>query len=217
VPPREVNLLPWLRVAGKEALHAYLRGRFLWRLPGDSGAIALTFDDGPHPEYTPAVLRLLAERGVKATFFVIGRNVTRFPDLVHRIAEEGHALGGHTFDHREIVGLTPEELAGELETCRRAIQDAAKIDTRWFRPPRGRMSLASLRRVAALGYRTVHWTRTYSDYQCDGADALTRRMIEQAARPRDIVLLHDHNPATVEALATAIPHWKSRGLGFQRL
>jgi len=68
-----------------------------------------------------------------------------------------------------------------------------------------------------MGYLTVHWTRTYSDYQRDGTDALTRRMLAQAAEPRDIVLLHDNNPHTVEALATAIPHWKSRGLGFQPL
>ena len=193
----------------------YLRGRFLWRLPAGTRAVALTFDDGPHPEYTPAVLRLLSDLDVKATFFVIGRNVTRFPELVRRIADEGHVLGGHTFDHREIVTLTPGDLERELETCRGAIQDAAKVDTRWFRPPRGRMSLPSVRRVAALGYRTVHWTRTYSDYQCDGTEALTRRMTEQAARPRDIVLLHDHNPHTVAALATAIPRWRSQGLGFQ--
>lgn len=208
---------PWLRGVAKEALRAYLRGRFLWRLPAGSRAIALTFDDGPDPEYTPAVLSLLAALEVKATFFVIGRNVAKFPDLVRRIADEGHALGGHTFDHREIVALSPEELESELETCRRAIQDAAKIDTHWFRPPRGRMNLTSMRRVAALGYHTVHWTRTYSDYQVDGTEALARRMNEQAARPRDIVLLHDHNPHTIEALATAIPRWKSQGLGFERL
>jgi peptidoglycan-N-acetylglucosamine deacetylase len=186
-------------------------------LPVGARALALTFDDGPDPEYTPAVLRLLAELDIKATFFLIGRNVVQHPDLVRRIASEGHALGGHTFDHREIVSLAPPELAREMETCRSAIQDAAKVDTRLFRPPRGRMSLASVRRVTALGYRTVHWTRTYSDYQRDGTAALTRRMMEQAAQPRDIVLLHDHNPHTIEALATAVPHWKSQGLGFRCL
>lgn len=186
-------------------------------MPVGSRSIALTFDDGPDPEYTPAVLRLLAELDVRATFFLIGRNVARFPDLARRIAEEGHALGGHTFDHREIVSLRPDELEREMETCRRAIEDAARVDTRWFRPPRGRMNLPSVRRVAALGYRTVHWTRTYSDYQRDGTAPLVRRMTEEEAQPRDIVLLHDHNPHTVEALAQAIPRWKSRGLGFQCL
>jgi peptidoglycan/xylan/chitin deacetylase (PgdA/CDA1 family) len=183
-------------------------------LPAGDRAIALTFDDGPDPEYTPGVLRLLADLGIKATFFVIGRNVTRFPELVRQIADEGHALGGHTFDHREIVSLAPAELEREMETCRRAIQDASKVDSKLFRPPRGRMNLASIRRVTALGYRTVHWTKTYSDYQRDGTEALTRRMMEQAAQPRDIVLLHDHNPHTIEALATMVPRWKAQGLGF---
>jgi peptidoglycan/xylan/chitin deacetylase (PgdA/CDA1 family) len=212
-----VTVQPWLRDFAKEAFRAYMRGRFVWRLPAGRRSIALTFDDGPHPEHTPAVLRLLAQHDIRATFFVIGRNVTQFPDLVRRIADDGHALGGHTFDHREIVALSPADLAHELETCRRAIQDASKVDSRWFRPPRGRMNLASMRRVAALGYHTVHWTRTYSDYQQDGTEALSRRMREQAARPRDIVLLHDQNPYTVEALATAIPRWKADGLGFEKL
>jgi peptidoglycan/xylan/chitin deacetylase (PgdA/CDA1 family) len=208
---------PWVRDAAKEGLHAVLGTRFLWRLPADSGAVGLTFDDGPDPDHTPAMLKLLAALDVKATFFVIGRNVARFPDLVRRIAAEGHALGGHTFDHREIPGLAAAELEGELRTCRAAIQDAAKVDTVLFRPPRGRMSLRSLVRVASLGYATVHWTRTYSDYHRDGTEALSRRMTEAPAKARDIILLHDHNPHTVEALAGAIPRWKSQGLGFRCL
>ncbi len=192
----------------------YLRGQFQWRLPTGRRAIALTFDDGPDPEYTPGVLRLLSQLGIKATFFVIGRNVVRFPDLARRIVEEGHALGGHTFDHSEIVSLSPAELDRQMGSCRSAIQDAAKIDSLLFRPPRGRMSLTSVRRVTALGYRTVHWTRTYSDYQRDGTAALTRRMKEQPVQSRDIVLLHDHNPHTIEALAEMVPRWKSDGLEF---
>jgi peptidoglycan/xylan/chitin deacetylase (PgdA/CDA1 family) len=209
---------PWLRDAAKEALHACLRERFVWRLPAEgTPAVALTFDDGPHPVHTPAVLSLLARLDVRATFFVVGRNVVRHPDLVRAIAAGGHTLGGHTFEHREITTLSSEQLRDELETCRRAIQDAAQVETRWFRPPRGRLSLASLCRVVALGYRTVHWTRTYGDYRQEGAGPLARRMDEQGARPRDVVLLHDHNPFTVEALATAIPLWRSRGLRFQCL
>jgi peptidoglycan-N-acetylglucosamine deacetylase len=210
-------VLPWLRDAAKEALHAYLGDKFVWRLPASGRAIALTFDDGPHPEHTAAMLRVLAEHDVKATFFVIGRNAAQSPDLIRRIAGEGHALGGHTFDHREIVSLDDGELRQELETCRAAIQDAAKVDTRLFRPPRGKMNLGSVRRVTSLGYAIVHWTRTYSDYQQDGVEALARRFQAQPARARDIVLLHDQNPHTVAALADAIPRWKSEGLGFSRL
>jgi peptidoglycan/xylan/chitin deacetylase (PgdA/CDA1 family) len=140
--------VPWLRDAAKEVLHACLREQFVWRLPAGSPAIALTFDDGPHPEYTPAVLGLLARLDIRATFFVVGRNVARFPDLVRRIADEGHTLGGHTFEHLEITALSPRQLERELETCRRAIQDAAKIDTVWFRPPRGRVATGDVPRLS---------------------------------------------------------------------
>ena len=208
---------PWLSDTGKRVLHAYLREHFVWQLSNQSRSVALTFDDGPHPEYTDAILRVLAQHGVKATFFVIGRNVQAYPDVLKRVADAGHALGGHTFDHREIVALDERELEKELSTCRDAIRDAAGVDTLWFRPPRGRMNLKALRRIAGLGYRTVHWTKTYSDYKCDGSGQLLQRMREQAAAPRDIILLHDHNPHTVEALATAIPFWKSSGLSFQAL
>ena len=79
------------------------------------------------------------------------------------------------------------------------------------------MDLGSVRRVAALGYSIVHWTRTYSDYQQDGVEALSRRFAGQPARAGDIILLHDHNPHTAQALAGAIPRWKSEGLGFRSL
>jgi peptidoglycan/xylan/chitin deacetylase (PgdA/CDA1 family) len=208
---------PWLRDTAKELLHACLRERFLWRLPVGRRAIALTFDDGPHPDHTPAVLDVLAKEQARATFFVLGQNVARYPHLVRRIAAEGHALGGHTFHHQEIPTLSSAALARELEACRGAIQDAAGIDTRWFRPPRGRMSATSLRRVLSFGYRVVHWTRTYGDYQQEGTQPLLRRMAEVPARARDIVLLHDHNPFTVEALAAMLPSWRARGLELERL
>ncbi len=208
---------PCLRDLGKEALHLVLGDRFLWRLPAGRRALALTFDDGPDPDHTAPMLDLLAKLDVRATFFLIGRHVARHPALARRIAAEGHALAGHTYDHQEIVSLPPQALGEQMESCRRAIQDAAAVDTRWFRPPRGRMSLPALRRVAALGYRTVHWTRTYSDYQRDGTAPLLARMTGQAPAARDIILLHDHNPHTIEALGTMIPRWRAEGLGFECL
>jgi peptidoglycan/xylan/chitin deacetylase (PgdA/CDA1 family) len=212
-----VFVRPLLRNAAKEALRAALAGHFVWRLPTAGQGVALTFDDGPDPEFTPKVLDMLARQKVKATFFVIGRNVTRFPELCKRIADEGHGLGGHTFDHLEIPTLSPAELTRELETCRGAIRDAAKVDSKLFRPPRGRMSVPSVLRVARLGYDIVHWTKTYSDYQRDGTEPLERRMRAQPAAARDIILLHDHNPHTIEALEAMIPRWTSEGLTFQSL
>ncbi|MBI3776085.1 MAG: polysaccharide deacetylase family protein [Gammaproteobacteria bacterium] len=210
---------PWLRNAAKDTLRRIVpQDRFLWRLPAEAGkALALTFDDGPHPVHTPEVLDLLAEHGIKGTFFVIGHRVVRYPELVRRIAVEGHTLGNHTFGHREVAGIHRDDLIWELEACERAIQNAAGVTIDLFRPPRGKLGVRSLEQVIAFGYRVVHWSKTYSDYRKDGNDALLLRMQHQPVFPRDIVLLHDHNPFTVQALATMLPVWRSSGLRFQRL
>jgi len=204
---------PLLRNAGKDLLQrGLLRGKFVWRLADDAPGIALTFDDGPHPEVTPRLLDLLAARGAHAAFFVIGENAVRYPALMRRIAEEGHVLGNHTYDHREVVGMEQVTLAEQLDRARRAIFDTAGIDSRLFRPPRGRLDFASLRKIVGLGYCVVHWSRTYSDYRRDGVDALLGRIDMQPPQPRDIVLMHDNHLDTVVAIEQALPRWQASGL-----
>ena len=211
-------MYPWIRDAGKELLQRVVfRNRFLWRLPAHRRGVALTFDDGPNPQFTPAILELLARERLKATFFVIGSNVERYPEIARRLVGEGHAIGGHTYDHREIVCLTPVELDSEMSRCRLAIREATGVDTMFFRPPRGMVNLASIRRVCGLGYHLVHWSKTYSDYQSDGLDRLIERMRRNPIRSRDIVLLHDHNSDTVDALARMIPLWRTQGIEFESI
>ena len=209
----------WARDLAKEALQrTLLRGAFVWRLPASPLAqVGLTFDDGPHPEYTPALLDLLARHGAKASFFVVGARVDEFPDLARRIVAEGHAVGTHTYDHIEITTLRGAALADEVGRGREALRRATGVDSALFRPPRGRVDWSRLRAVARLGYVVVHWSRTYSDYRADGAGALRARMEAAPMRARDIVLLHDHNPHTLAALDTAIPAVQARGLTFTGL
>lgn len=206
---------PWLRDAAKDLLQQLvLRQRFTWRLSADTRDAALTFDDGPHPEFTPAILDALGESGVKATFFVIGNKVDQHPGLVRRMATEGHSIGNHTYDHREIVGLPRAELDVELARGRQSIRDACGVDTPLLRPPRGRLNLNSLRIAVALGYHIVHWTSTYSDYRCADVQTLLGRFAERPVRPRDIVLLHDNNDHTVASMRYLLPQWRAAGLGF---
>ncbi|MHB8699088.1 MAG: polysaccharide deacetylase family protein [Sulfuricaulis sp.] len=195
-----------------------MRDKFIWRMPaGAVNAIGLTFDDGPDPQHTPAILELLSQHKVKATFFLVGSNVVRYPHLAHEIIEQGHALGGHTYNHKVIVKLPSQELADELISCRRAIQDVTGVDTNLFRPPKGEMDFASVRLVGRLGYKLVHWSKTYSDYKCDGANLLLQRISDNPVRNRDILLFHDTNSHTVEALSGVIPTWLADGLNFCRL
>jgi peptidoglycan/xylan/chitin deacetylase (PgdA/CDA1 family) len=207
-----------IRHLSKDALqHLVFPGRFMWRLRGDARAVALTFDDGPHPVHTPAVLDVLARAGVQATFFVIGREVDRHPDVARRIVAEGHTIAGHSYDHEVITGRSAVELRADLERCRAAIARATGADTTLFRPPKGEVSLTSLSRVARAGFTVVHWSKTFSDYRQDGVQALTERIRSLPPVAGDILLLHDQNPYTVEALETSLPVWHAAGLCFRRL
>lgn len=206
---------PLLRDAGKSLTRVLLGpDGFQWRLSQAGRQIGLTFDDGPDPEYTPPLLDLLARHHLVASFFVIGDKARAHPQIVRRIVADGHALGGHTSSHQVIPGRARSDLAADLGQCRQLLADIGGRDTRLFRPPKGEMDLRSARDVAALGYRIVHWTRTYSDYQRDGLAPLLARMSAAPPQPRDIVLLHDHNPFTIAALAQLIPRWQADGLGF---
>lgn len=208
----------WFRGASKELLQrVLLRGGFVWRLARPTSAVALTFDDGPHPEYTPQVLDMLARHQVKATFFMVGRNVDRYPQLVQRMVREGHAVGGHSYEHTVITVQTPDALAADLSRCRDAIRSAVGVDADLFRPPKGEVNLSSIRRVCRLGYKLIHWTKTYGDYQQDGVEPLLARMKKQPPAGGDVLLFHDHNPHTVSALDQQIPCWQSAGLTFETL
>ncbi|HEY8976520.1 MAG TPA: polysaccharide deacetylase family protein [Burkholderiaceae bacterium] len=211
-------MLALARTLSKDLLQqAIFPDRFLWRLPKPRRAIALTFDDGPHPEHTPAMLDVLARAGVRATFFVVGREVEKHPEVARRIVAEGHGIGGHSYDHTVMTTLDDAALVDDLAHCRRVIREATGLDTGLFRPPKGEVSLRSIRTACRAGYTLVHWTRTYSDYRQDGVDALTRRIDAEPPIAGDVLLFHDHNPYTVRALDSKLPQWRAKGLQFAPL
>lgn len=202
---------------GKEVLQRCLMpGAFLWRLPSGTDC-ALTFDDGPDPLHTPQVLEILGRQRVKASFFLVGEKALRAPELVRRIAQEGHCLGSHTFSHRELPTLSRDALARELTDCKEVLRQLTGIDTPLIRPPRGRLDVRSLLRMKRWEYRVVHWSKTYSDYLQDGAPALLARIRARGLEPRDIALFHDTNRHTVEALEQVLPLWRAAGRGFVSL
>jgi peptidoglycan/xylan/chitin deacetylase (PgdA/CDA1 family) len=156
-------------------------------------AVALTFDDGPDPVYTPQILDVLARYEVKATFFVIGRRVDAHPEMVRRIVAAGHAVGSHGYSHAILRGVWPGEITTELDQSDAALYRAAGIRTRLFRHPGG-MQGAFLPFVArAGGWRVVVWSVDPRDYTQPAAGEIARRVLE-AAHPGAIVLLHDGSP-----------------------
>jgi peptidoglycan/xylan/chitin deacetylase (PgdA/CDA1 family) len=149
--------------------------------------VALTFDDGPDPEWTPQMLEVLARHDARATFFMIGKLAARHPDLVRRVAEAGHTVANHSWDHTPFPLLRGRLRRAQLRWCQDAL---APHGEQLFRPPHGQQSPGSFLDARRLGYGVVTWNLVAEDFRGDGADAIESRMSARLA-PGSIVLLHD--------------------------
>jgi peptidoglycan/xylan/chitin deacetylase (PgdA/CDA1 family) len=179
----------------------------LWRGPVDARGVALTFDDGPSPETTPKVLDLLDEAGVKATFFVIGRKVKLYPELVRDIVARGHAVGVHGYDHDRLFSLrTPESIRLDLARAIEVITAASGEAPTLFRPPIGHTSPRIAGALEAFDFTVVGWSvRGLDGLSGARADRVAARIVPHL-KDGAIVLLHDASenedftPASVAAL-----------------
>jgi peptidoglycan/xylan/chitin deacetylase (PgdA/CDA1 family) len=160
------------------------------RLPDDRQDVALTFDDGPDPQFTPAVLDVLAEHRLRATFFVVGRRVRRHPAIVERIADEGHVLGSHSFSHPDARRLTVRRLHADYADGRAALEDVVGAPVPLFRPPNGTLDLKGAAVVGRLALTPWLWSVDPADWHPDtDEDQIVERC--RAATGGDVVLLHD--------------------------
>jgi peptidoglycan-N-acetylglucosamine deacetylase len=161
----------------------------------DPGQMALTYDDGPNDPHTLHLLDLLAQHQAKATFFLIGRYARQRPEIVRAIRAAGHVIGNHTDTHPNLILVSGRRLRQELESCRRALEDAAGEPIRWFRPPFGGRRPNVLRTARGLGMEPVMWSVTGFDWNAKSADQIVTTVVRQIeGRKRsqsEIVLLHD--------------------------
>ncbi|MGW4895266.1 polysaccharide deacetylase family protein [Kitasatospora sp. NPDC004240] len=175
--------------------------------------VALTFDDGPHPEHTPRILDVLRRHEAPAAFFCIGLHALAHPDVVRRIAAEGHTLGNHTWSHAYLPDLGPVELHRQLSFTAEAIAAAGGGPVEWLRPPYGGRSPELLERVARSGLRTALWDVETSDWARPGPEVIAERVLRQV-RPGSIVLMHDgggDRSRTAAALPAVITGLRERG------
>lgn len=185
--------------------------------------IALTFDDGPSPDYTPRVLDVLKKYEVKATFFLVGRHVEKYPEVAKRILQEGHEIGNHTYSHRDLVPSSKRKLIYEVERCRKTFKDVLGIETYLFRPPRGIYSEAVRQFIVDRGFKMILWSISGIDWAGTPAGVIAKRII-RSAHPGAIILLHDSGALlkseghsrmnTVKALELIIPALKEKGFEF---
>jgi len=183
---------------------------------GGARRVALTFDDGPHP-MADAYLDVLDRFGVRATFFVVGRECAAYPEVLARIAARGHELAGHGYTHESFPTMTVAGLRDELGRTS-ALLPAPSTRRALVRPPRGATSLRSLAVCAHAGYTTVLWSRDSDDCRTSSADDVVARLAPHALIPGEIVLLHEGQdwtlaalPRVLEALARA--GWRAVTVG----
>jgi peptidoglycan/xylan/chitin deacetylase (PgdA/CDA1 family) len=156
--------------------------------------VALTFDDGPHPATTPAVLQLLSAYGARATFFMLGKAAATYPTLVQQVAAAGHAIGNHSWDHPSFPALSSRERRAQIAACRRAI---APYGDRLFRPPYGDQDIASRLDALRTRHQVVTWSVDTGDWHGEAPGVIVYRIVAEV-RPGSIVLLHDGDPAALD-------------------
>ncbi len=181
---------------------------------------ALTFDDGPHAQGTPAVLELLEQEGARATFFLVGEQVRRNPSLAREILAAGHGIGLHCERHRNLLRLTPAQTRADIERAEQAIGDATGLAPTLYRPPYGVLNAAALRLAHGRGWRTLLWSHWGRDWERGAtAESIAARVTDGVAAGA-VLLLHDADDysapgswrRTAEALPRVLATLAERGL-----
>lgn len=176
--------------------------------------VAMSFDDGPHPELTPKLLDMLKERGIKATFYVVGRNVAQYPDVARRIVAEGHEIANHTWSHPSLTKLSAARVAKEIESTTEAITGATGVKPTTLRPPYGATNAALNRRINdEFGLKVAMWSVDPQDWKIRKASHVSSHIIERAVAG-DIILAHDIHPSTVAAMPQTLDALAAKGLKF---
>ncbi len=170
---------------------------------------ALTFDDGPHPQGTPAVLEILARERVHATFFLVGEQILRDPGLAREIIQAGHGVGLHCHRHRNLLRLTPRQVREDIARAHHSIVTHTGRSPRLYRPPYGVLNASALRLARARGWRTLLWSHWGRDWQERATPVSIAARVTDGAGEGAVLLLHDADdysaPGSWRRTAQALP------------
>lgn len=176
--------------------------------------LAMTFDDGPHPQHTPRLLDMLKQRGIKATFFLVGQNAAQYPEILKRMAAEGHELANHSYTHPILNPLGEGGIRDQLEKTHQAVLGATGITMKLLRPPYGALT-ETMRRwtYQTFGYRTILWDVDPLDWKVRDAGRVQSEILGHA-RSGSIVLAHDIHRSTVDAMPETLDALAAKGFKF---
>jgi len=197
----------------------------IWNGPADRRVVALTFDDGPKIEGSPAILDILYQHGVKATFFVVGSEVEQNPDIVFRMHDYGHEVANHFHSNERLKDIAQSRAISGILKTNESVRGITGETPRFFRPPGGSVPAYISREILAIGMRIVGWSINAEDYTeftesfeieknyREAADILKEKVVSEA-RPGAIVLLHNGSKQTIMALPEIIVELRKNGYGF---
>lgn len=180
--------------------------------PNDK-AVALTFDDGPHPHTCTAILNVLKQEKVRATFFPVGFRLQQYPELLDRMIADGHEVGNHTWDHLRLNAVSPEKARREVRNVRNLVYERTGIVPRLVRPPGGSYDTRVLQIIRDEGGAVCLWTANAGDWKKMSTDEIADKVLEQI-HPGSIVLMHDEFMQTPQALPRIIHELRARGFRF---
>lgn len=172
--------------------------------------VAITFDDGPNPLYTEMLLEGLKERNVKATFFLIGKEVKEYPDIVKRMYEEGHLIGNHTYEHVNLCEVDTKQVKWQVEQTNDLIYEVTGERPVYIRPPYG---CWNKQMEEETGMLEILWSVDPRDWECNDTDVLISRVLKQVD-DEGIILFHDGSQSSVDAALTVIDILQERGYEF---
>ncbi|MGM0651815.1 MAG: polysaccharide deacetylase family protein [Bacillota bacterium] len=197
------------------------------RNPEIGNKVVLTFDDGPSDKYTPEILKVLSEKGVSATFFLVGKHVEQYPEIAKQIVEEGHEVGNHTYGHITIPNSAPPQLTAQIVRTNLIVLQNTGVFPPYLRPPRGLYDMRMRRIAKLLGQELVLWSLSSQDWHPRATtEGVVRRVLDRV-NPGDIILFHDSGSlinsegssrrATAEALGPIIDGLREKGLEVVKL
>ena len=176
--------------------------------------VAMTFDDGPHPTLTPRLLDILGQRGIRATFYVIGSRARRHPGLIRRIVAEGHEIGNHSWSHPYLNRRSTDAMFNEIDRTNQVVYDYTGLAPVTFRPPYGAFTQSQRRMLHEQRHMpTILWSVDPQDWRRPGSSVVTSRILLRS-HPGAIILSHDIHAATIAAMPSTMDGLLSRGYEF---
>ncbi|WP_168188639.1 polysaccharide deacetylase family protein [Thermoflavimicrobium daqui] len=211
----KTNLNPLLKQEEFDKVKKYERNHIIYNGPKDKKQVALTFDDGPDPRYTKQVLEILKQNDIKATFFLIGQHVKQHPDLVKQEIDEGHTIASHSWEHKQLPKLSPDQLKEDLNKTRDAIKEASGKEVMLMRPPYGDAKGIG-ETIKKEGFLIVNWDVDTNDWRGRTPEQMFE-VIQKFTGNGSIILHHDgggNRSNTVSSLNKTIQTLKSKGFEF---